>query len=39
MQDGKVWPRGEKKAGASEFSGGSWRCADAERSKEAKADF
>jgi len=39
MQDGEVWPRGEKKAGASESSESSWYCASAERPKEAKADF
>jgi len=39
MQDGEVCSREEKKAGASESSGGSWRCASAERPKEAKAAF
>jgi len=39
MQDGKVCSREEKKAGASESSGSSWRCAAAERPKEAKTDF
>jgi len=37
MQDGEVWARDEKKAGASGSGGGSWRCAAAERSKEAQA--
>jgi len=37
MQDGEVWARDDKKAGGSESSGGSWGCADAERSKEAHA--
>jgi len=39
MQDGEVGAREEKKAEASESSGGSWRCAATERPKEAKAHF
>jgi len=39
MQDGKVCASDEKKAGASESSGRSWRCAATERWQEAKAAF
>jgi len=39
MQDGKVWARAEKKAGARKSSEGSWCRAATERPKEAKAHF